>query len=81
MTTYSKFISNRAKGMRAVRVVPKSTTMEDLSMFKLHPFESLSMFESKGRKYVELFTTMHMDNRSLTDRLNSISAYLKALHK
>lgn len=77
----SLFITTQNKKTRGVRIVPLNTSIDDLSMFKLLPHESLSLFETKGRKYVELVANRPIKPWDLKLRLDAITAYLKALHE
>jgi hypothetical protein len=77
--SYTKFISTNGPKLVGKRVVPTGTSIEDLSMFHLYLGESIGLFESKGRTYVKLSNEMGIGDQLMNDRLNHITAYLKAL--
>lgn len=79
MTVLDRFITSNSKGVRGVRVVPATTETEDLTMFRLMPFETISLFQKGKRKYVEMHSSRPNGPWNMLDRLNAISAYLKAL--
>ncbi|GAB2613976.1 hypothetical protein [Belliella aquatica] len=77
----SSFITTKPAGIRGVRVIPITTDLEDLAMFRLIPGETLSVFEYKGRKYVELISKVPANQWEVKLRLDAISSYLKALYQ
>lgn len=77
----SSFIKTKSAGITGVRIIPLTTDIEDLAMFRLIPGETLSVFENKGRKYVELISKVPANQWDIKLRLDAISSYLKALHQ
>lgn len=80
MTVLDRFITSNSKGVRGVRAVPTTTELEDLTMFKLMPFETISLFRKANRTYIELNSSRPNGPWNMLDRLNSITKYLKALN-
>lgn len=80
MTVLNRFITSNSKGLRGVRVVPAITEHEDLRMFKLMPFETISLFRKGNRTYIELYSRKPNGPWNMLDRLNSMTKYLKALN-
>ena len=81
MNVFGRFMKQDGQGrMSATRVVPKQTTVQDLDDFKLLPTESLELWEKNEKKYVSLKCRIHRSHYQTLDRLNAITAYLKALY-
>lgn len=77
----SLFITTKSTCIRSIRIIPTTTDIEDLTMFRLFLGETLSIFENKGRKYVELISEVPANQWEIKLRLETISSYLKALHQ
>ena len=81
MNVFGRFMKLDSQGrMEATRVVPSNTTVEDLQDFKLMPTETIQLWQKGNRKYVTLRAKVFGNHYQTLDRLNAITAYLKALH-
>jgi hypothetical protein len=81
MNVFGRFMKQDGQGvLSASRVVPKKTQPEDLQSFRLMPTETIELWESKGRKYVTLKSKVVRGHYQTLERVNAITAYLKALH-
>jgi hypothetical protein len=81
MEVFGKFMKATSQGMKATRVVPIKTEIEDLKTFRLMPYETIDLFESKGRKYITLNSKINVGHIHTLQRLKSITIYLRALHR
>lgn len=81
MEVFGRFMKQDGKGfLTATRVVPSKTKIQDLENFKLLPTEKLDLFSHKGKRYIRLSCRVIRSHRSTLERLNAITAYLKALY-